>query len=173
MQRLNFSPDLECAPCEEAGFLWTTTCLYVQEHLTLRVLGVKFTYRAGRRWSADRWFEKLVGDDAPNLQDILSAECDGSTAEYVLSVQPRTATPECQSFLETLPIESLEEQRLILERNGEEHVHPVIKGLLELKGLEGLDLKLLGGLSDEVRSEVQRFLRGEMLGKSSNEDLKT
>jgi hypothetical protein len=89
-------------------------------------------------------------------QDLLETNSDRSCLEHVFSLDPETSMPHCKDFLETLSLESLEEQRLLLQTEGE--VYLTIQGLLKLKGFETFHRHILGGLSPEVLCELKTFL---------------
>jgi len=74
------------------------------------------------------------------------------TWKHVLSIHPQTGTPIHKYFQDTLPIESLEEQRLILPGNDRAFSSPVMRGLLKVKGLESLALDIQGGMYREVQT---------------------
>lgn len=168
VQHFKLSPDTECCTRWKSRGLWMETCEYIAQNSDLRTLSVAYTYKAGGGWSAEQWARKVAMEQSSTLPlDAGLRRVLQSTTEqnftHVLSVNPQTAMPNCQDFLEMLPIESIEEQRTMLGLDGEEPVDPFVKGLVKIRELDFLGLTMRGAVAEGVRGEIEDFLVNRMM----------
>ena len=108
-----------------------------------------------------------MNDQGVPLDDELNASLctnESSSAAYVLSINS-TGVPRCKDFLETLPIESPAQMRQILDTDPitNHPLDPAFRELVKITGLEKLELRLKGGLTQQMEFEVDEFLRERML----------
>jgi hypothetical protein len=88
-----------------------------------------------------------------------------STVGYVAALNPRTGFPQCQDFLEMLPIESPAEGRPLLKTdpNGKRPAEPTLQSLVRIKELKQIKWTIKGGLSRRTRIELQNFMGVRMI----------
>lgn len=154
--------------CWDEESAWRDACLYIAQNLRLQTLRVDYRYICGQDWSVEDWRRKLaINDQGLPLDDELSKTLctnESSAADYVLSISP-TGMPQCKDFLETLPIESQAQMRKILKTNPItlQPIDPIFRDLVRVRGLEQLEVRARGGLTGQLRNEVEDFLRTRML----------
>jgi len=154
--------------CWDERRLWGESCAYIAQWLQLQSLHVEYRYLSGRNWSSEDWRSKLeLNDQGVPLDHELNASLctnESSSAAYVLSINS-TGVPRCRDFLETLPIESPAQMRQILNTDPitNHPFHPGFRELVKITGLEKLELRLKGGLTQQIKLEVDEFLRARMV----------
>ena len=153
---------------------WSATCAYMDSQLNLKHLTVEYRYRSGTCWTSEQWQRKLALDphtrrpSDPAVRDALDFGSDSFMLWEDVLLLDEYNRPKDIEFLEGLQLETEDEMRrsLGLEAANEGILDSSLAALSQVRGLNRLDLKFIGGgLTATVSAELRHSLEGQMVQK--------